>query len=88
MEQDQLILITNQIENDTIQHLSLLLLLAMALASCTSDSFKIDGNLIELDGHAVSVVLRGDSALVDEVVEVDKKGNFSFKGDGVTALSS
>ena len=58
----------------------LLLLLAAMLASCSSDSFKIDGTLVSLDGPAVRVVLMTDSGMVDESVDVDKKGKFSFKG--------
>jgi len=63
------------------QHLLPLALLVMALlTSCSSDSFKIDGDLINLDGDVVRVVMRGDSGLVDESVEMDEKGHFSFQG--------
>ena len=48
----------------------LLLLLAAMLASCSSDSFKIDGTLVNLHGTAVRVVLMTDSGMVDESVEV------------------
>lgn len=58
----------------------LLLLIAAALASCTNDSFKIDGKIDNLDDGAVKVVFYGDSGIVDELVEMDKKGHFSFKG--------
>lgn len=60
-------------------HLFLLLLVPM-LASCSSDSFKIDGDIAELDGNVVKVVFRGDSGIVDETAELDKKGHFTFKG--------
>ena len=56
------------------------LLLTVFLASCSSDSFKIDGNIINLQGAAVRVVFQGDSGIVDETVTLDKKGRFSFKG--------
>lgn len=54
--------------------------MAFFLASCSSDSFKIDGNIANLDGAAVRVVFQGDSGMVDETVNLDKKGRFSFKG--------
>lgn len=57
-----------------------LLLLVIALASCSSDSFKIDGDIAELGGNVVKVVFRGDSGIVDSTAEVDKKGHFTFKG--------
>lgn len=63
-------------------HLLLLLFIAV-LASCSSDSFKIEGNIENLEGGAVKVVFRGDSGVVDELVNLDKKGRFSF--EGVTA---
>lgn len=59
-------------------HLILILLAAM-LASCSSDSFKIDGSLDHLDGTTVRVVFMADSGLVDEMADV-KKGKFSFQG--------
>lgn len=58
----------------------LLLLLAAMLASCNSDSFKIDGTLVNLYGTSIRVVLVTDSGMVDESVDVDEKGKFSFKG--------
>ena len=58
----------------------LLLLLVAILASCSSDSFKIDGDIANLDGNMLGVVFMGDSGIVDEKVQVDKKGHFSFKG--------
>lgn len=61
-------------------HLILLLLTAV-LASCSSDSFKIDGTLVNLDGTAIRVLYQADSILVDEWVNVDKKGQFSFQGE-------
>ena len=63
-----------------IQSLSLVLLLLAMLASCTSNSFKIDGNLANLEGSMVRIVFEGDSGLVDELVNADKKGHFTFKG--------
>ena len=57
-----------------------LLLLVIALTSCSSDSFKIDGDIVNLDGHTVKVVFRGDSGVVEAPAEIDKKGHFTFKG--------
>ena len=68
----------------TIQYLSLVLMMALGLASCSGNSFKIDGNLTGFDGHAVRVVYSADSAIVDEVVEVDKHGKFSYKGEAAS----
>ena len=62
-----------------MKRISFFLLVCLALASCSSDEFKIDGTLMELDGKTVRVVFHGDSALVDEDVEVDDKGHFTFK---------
>ena len=58
----------------------LLLVVVAALASCSSDSFKIDGNITHLDGTAVRVIFQGDSGVVDEPVNLDKKGRFTFEG--------
>ena len=58
----------------------ILLLLVAALASCSSDSFKIDGTLANLYGSAVRVVFKADSCIVDESIDVDKKGKFSYQG--------
>ena len=52
----------------------------LALAACSGDRFRIDGELVNLDGGAVHVVFCADSAVVDEWVDVDKKGHFTFKG--------
>lgn len=57
-----------------------LVLTVLSLASCSSDSFKIDGNLVNLDGTAVKVVFRGDSGVVDEWTNLDKKGRFTYEG--------
>lgn len=57
----------------------LLTILLIALCACRNDSFKIDGNLTGLDGTAVHVVFRGDSGVVDQWANIDKKGRFSFK---------
>ncbi len=58
----------------------LLSLLVLALAACNSDSFKIDGNVAHVTG-AVRIIFQGDSGMVDEMVSLDKKGRFSFKGE-------
>ena len=63
-----------------LHFISLLLILTALLASCSSDEFKIDGNIVNLNGEAVRIVFMGDSGIVDELAEVDKKGHFSFKG--------
>ena len=63
-----------------MKKISLFILVIMALASCSSDEFKIDGNIVNLDGKAIRVVFMGDSGIVDELTGVDKKGHFSFKG--------
>ena len=60
----------------------LMLLLMMAvLASCNSGSFKIEGNLPNLEGKAVRVLFKADSCIVDEPIEADNKGGFTFKGE-------
>ncbi len=58
----------------------ILLLLAAMLASCSSDSFKIDGTLEHLDGNAIRIIFKADSGVVDERVNMDKKGKFMFQG--------
>ena len=50
----------------------------VVLCSCSSNEFKIDGNISGVDG--LRIVFSGDSGLVDEWVNMDKKGHFSFKG--------
>ena len=70
--------LNNQNEMKKIQ--LILLLLAAALASCSGDSFKIDGTLANLDGATVRVVFKADSCIVDESIDVDKKGKFSYQG--------
>ena len=57
----------------------ILLLIAVALAACSSDSFKIDGNIAHVEG-AVRIIFQGDSGMVDELINLDKKGHFSFEG--------
>lgn len=59
----------------------LLLLLIALLASCSSDSFKIEGDIVNLEGGAAKVVFRGDSGVVDQPVNLDKKGHFTFEGE-------
>ncbi len=61
-------------------HIFAFLMVIALLASCSGNSFKIDGNIINLDGGAVKIVFQGDSGMVDETVMLDKKGRFSFKG--------
>ena len=56
------------------------LLLMVMTAACSSDKFKIDGNVVNLEDGAVHVVFSADSGVVDQWVEVDKKGHFTFKG--------
>lgn len=60
--------------------LPILLLVTALLASCSSDSFKIDGDIANLDGHIVRVMFRGDSGVVDQLATMDKKGHFSVQG--------
>ena len=60
--------------------ISLLLLLTALLASCSSDKFKIDGNIDNLKAGVVRVIFMGDSGIVDEETIVDNKGHFTFKG--------
>lgn len=55
--------------------------MATVLTSCDSgESFKIDGTLAGVESAVVRVVFEGDSGIVDEWTDVDKKGHFSFKG--------
>ena len=63
-----------------MKQLYLLLLTSFVLASCGSDHFKIDGKLAGVDGSAMRVVFLTDSGIVDEWVDVDKQGNFSYQG--------
>lgn len=55
-------------------------IIALALMSCSSDSFKIDGNIAHVEG-AVRIIFLGDSGMVDQLVNLDKKGHFSFEGE-------
>ena len=55
-------------------------MLVTVFTSCDGDSFKVSGNLASLNGNQVRIVFLGDSGVVDEMVAVDKKGHFSFKG--------
>lgn len=64
----------------TLQYLALLLSLTMTMASCSGDSFKIDGKLANFDSGMVRVIFPTDSGMVDEWVNVDNKGKFSYKG--------
>lgn len=63
-----------------LQYLLVLLTLAVAMAACSNDSFKIDGNLTNLDGVSVKVIFMGDSGVVDQWFDVDKKGKFIIEG--------
>jgi hypothetical protein len=63
-------------------HYITMFLIAAALMSCGGgNSFKIDGELVHVDGAAVRVVFNSDSGIVDQWVDVDKKGHFTFKGE-------
>lgn len=53
------------------------------MASCNSDSFKIDGTLANLDGKSIRVIFLNDSGVVDEWTDVDKNGKFTFEGHAV-----
>ena len=56
------------------------LLLLLMMASCSGDRFKIDGNLVNLNGAAVHIVYCADTVVVDQWVDVDKKGRFTYQG--------
>ena len=56
-------------------------LLLLALSSCSSNGFKIDGSIDQGQVALVRVVYQNDSSIVDEWVEVNKQGKFSFKGE-------
>ncbi len=60
--------------------LLLFLAFTVTMTSCDSDSFKIDGNIANLDGHSFKVIFMGDSGVVDEWIEIDKSGKFAFQG--------
>lgn len=65
----------------------LFLLIALtALCACHNDSFKIEGELDHLDGSAVRVMFRGDSDVVDEWVNVDKKGHFTMEASATQPI--
>ena len=55
-------------------------MLAFILAACSNDSFKIEGKLANLDGMSVKVIFMGDSGVVDEWANTDKKGKFVIEG--------
>ena len=63
-----------------IQFLFPLMLMALAIlfSACSSDSFKIDGNIAHVEG-AVRIIFQSDSGMVDELINLDKKGHFSFR---------
>lgn len=58
-----------------------LLILAAVLTSCSSGSFKIDGDIANLQTKTVKVVFRGDSGIVEQTAYLDKKDHFAFKGE-------
>lgn len=60
--------------------LMIVLLLVAMLSSCSSNEFKIDGNIANLNDGVVRIVFHGDSSIVDELIDLDEKGRFSFKG--------
>ena len=62
-------------------HLLLCIILAAMLASCSNDSFKVDGDITGLDVPSLRVIFNGDSGIVDLTVDLDKKGHFSFKSN-------
>ena len=64
----------------------LLLLLTAIFASCSSDGFKIDGNIANLDGQIVQVLFKADSGIVDVRITADKKGGFTFKGESAQPI--
>ena len=57
------------------------MLLGIMLASCSNDNFKIDGTIAGANGTMVKVMFQGDSSIVDEWVEVNRQGKFTFKGE-------
>ena len=63
-----------------LQYLAPLLTLAVAMAACSNDGFKIDGDLANIDGTAVKVIFMSDSGIIDKWVNADKKGKFIFEG--------
>lgn len=60
--------------------LMIVVLLVAMLSSCSSNEFKIDGNIANLNDGVVRIVFHGDSSIVDELIDLDEKGRFSFKG--------
>ena len=63
-----------------LQYLWLLLALALTMAACSNDSFKIDGILANFNGKSIRVIFLSDSGVVDEWTDVDQKGKFTFEG--------
>ena len=61
--------------------LMLALMMAVLASSCNSGSFKIEGNLPNLEGKAVRVLFKSDSSIVDQPIEADNKGGFTFEGE-------
>jgi len=69
---------TNKVKHSLLP--LLLMTLAVMMAACNGDRFKIEGSLKGIEGAAVRIVFEGDSGIVDEWTDVDKKGHFSFNG--------
>ena len=61
-------------------HLILIALAATLLMACDNSHFKVDGEIANLDGGTVKVIFHGDSDVVDEKVNLDKNGHFTFTG--------
>lgn len=60
-------------------HIVFALLVAMLACGCTSDSFKVDGQLAGLDNNRIRIVYRGADGITDNFYNcID--GTFKFKG--------
>ena len=64
-----------------LQYLALLLTLTVAMVSCSGDGFKIDGDITNIEGDALRVIFATDSGMVDEWVNIEKNGKFSYRGN-------
>jgi len=51
---------------------------ALLTTSCTSNSFKLDGSIDQLESPNIRIVFANDSGIVDEYI-TPQKGQFSFK---------
>lgn len=63
-----------------IHFFPIVVMLVVLLASCGGDSFRIDGEISNINARTVVVVFNADSGMVAERVEVDKKGHFTYGG--------